>query len=115
MVSATRGSLVLSLAGELPLAGEFSLAGERSLARGFTPRMDIHESPEQNVVTATFELPGLTRENVNIDIQNGRLVVSGEQTISKDVEEKGFVHRERQTGRFSRTLPLPTGTKVSTT
>ena len=32
MVSATGGSLVLSLAGELPLPGEFSLAGERSLA-----------------------------------------------------------------------------------
>ena len=31
MVSATGGSLVLSLAGELPLAGEFSLAGESSL------------------------------------------------------------------------------------
>ena len=31
-VSAAAGSLVLSLAGELPLAGEFSLAGERSLA-----------------------------------------------------------------------------------
>ena len=60
--------------------------GERSLARGFTPKVDIHEVPQQNVVTATFELPGLSKENVNIDIQNGRLVVSGEQTISKDVD-----------------------------
>ncbi|EJC98617.1 HSP20-like chaperone [Fomitiporia mediterranea MF3/22] len=84
---------------------------ERSLARGFQPRVDIHESPENNQVTATFELPGLQKENVSIDVQNGRLVVSGEQTVSKDVEEKGFVHRERQMGRFSRTLPLPTGTK----
>ena len=32
VVSTTRGSLALSLAGELPLAGEFSLVGERSLA-----------------------------------------------------------------------------------
>ncbi|KAL5494631.1 hypothetical protein ACEPAI_92 [Sanghuangporus weigelae] len=86
-------------------------AGERSLARGFTPRVDIHESPEQNRVTATFELPGLTRDDVKIEIQNGRLVISGEQTISKDVEEKGFVHRERNYGRFSRAVPVPQGTK----
>lgn len=87
-------------------------SGERSLARGFTPRVDIHESPEQNRVTATFELPGLTKDDVKIDIQNGRLLISGEQTLSKDIEEKGFVHRERNYGRFSRAVPLPTGTKV---
>ena len=89
-------------------------SGERSLARGWTPRVDIHESPEQNRVTATFELPGLTRDDIKIEIQNGRLVISGEQTISKDVEEKGFIHRERNYGRFSRAVPLPAGTKVRT-
>ena len=87
--------------------------GQRSLARGFQPRMDIHESSEQNLVTATFELPGLTKENVQIDVQPGRLTVSGEQTISNDVDEQGFIHRERRYGRFERSLPIPTGTKVS--
>ena len=85
---------------------------ERSIARGFQPRLDVHESAEQNLVTATLELPGLKKEDINIDVQNGRLVVSGEQILSNDVEEKGYVHRERQYGRFSRTLPLPSGTKV---
>ncbi|KAL5501765.1 hypothetical protein ACEPAH_9025 [Sanghuangporus vaninii] len=85
--------------------------GQRSLARGFQPRMDIHEASDQNVVTATFELPGLTKENVQIDVQPGRLTVSGEQTVSNDVDEKGFVHRERRYGRFERSLPLPSGAK----
>ncbi|KAL5533592.1 hypothetical protein ACEPAG_52 [Sanghuangporus baumii] len=85
--------------------------GDRSVARGFTPKVDIFESQEQNRVTAVFELPGLSKENVNIDVQNGRLVISGEQQLSKDVDEKGLVHRERNYGRFSRTIPLPQGVK----
>lgn len=85
---------------------------QRSLARGFQPRLDIHESGETGLVTATFELPGLKREDVTIDVQENRLVVSGTQTLAKDTEDAGFVHRERRTGRFSRTLPLPAGTKV---
>ncbi|KAL5494615.1 hypothetical protein ACEPAI_76 [Sanghuangporus weigelae] len=85
--------------------------GDRSVARGFVPKVDIFESQEQNRVTAIFELPGLSKDNVNIDVQNDRLVISGEQRISKDVEEKGLVHRERDYGRFSRTVPLPQGVK----
>ncbi|KAH8114723.1 HSP20-like chaperone [Phellopilus nigrolimitatus] len=85
----------------------------QSLARGYQPRMDIHESPESNVVTATLELPGLKKEEVAIDVQKGRLVISGEQTLAKDIDEKAFIIRERQTGRFSRTLPLPAGTQAS--
>lgn len=86
---------------------------QRSIARGFQPRLDIHESRDSGLVTATLELPGLKREDVAIDVQENRLVVSGTQTFAKDVEESGYVHRERRTGRFSRTLPLPAGTKVS--
>ncbi|KAL5519596.1 hypothetical protein ACEPAH_1279 [Sanghuangporus vaninii] len=85
--------------------------GDRTIARGFTPKVDIFESQEQNRVTAIFELPGLSKENVNIDVQNGRLVISGEQQLSKDVEEQGLVHRERNYGRFSRSIPLPQGVK----
>ena len=102
-LSSPRGS-----SGQVATKGD----SERSIACGFQPRLDIHESPEQNLVTATFDLPGLKKEDVNIDVHNGRLVVSGEQTLSNDVEEKGYVHRERQYGRFSRSLPLPSGTKV---
>lgn len=64
-------------------------------------------------MTATFELPGLKKEDVNIDVQNNRLTVSGETKISSDVKEEGYVMRERRYGKFSRTLPLPAGTNVS--
>jgi HSP20 family protein len=75
-------------------------------------RMDLHENAESNTVTATFELPGLKKEDVQIDSHNGRLTVSGETKISSDHNENGYAVRERRFGKFSRTLQLPEGVKV---
>ncbi|KAG2015318.1 hypothetical protein CC2G_008601 [Coprinopsis cinerea AmutBmut pab1-1] len=74
-------------------------------------RMDLHEDTEKNLVTATFELPGLKKEDVSIDVHNGRLTVSAESKVSSDYEESGYAVRERRFGKLSRTLQLPTGLK----
>ena len=75
--------------------------------------MDVHEDKEKNLVTATFELPGLTKENVNIDVHNNLLTVSGESKISSERDENGYAVRERRYGKFSRSIQLPRGIKVS--
>ena len=75
-------------------------------------RVDVHEDKEKNLVTATFELPGLTKENVNIDVQNNVLTVSGESKFESNRDENGYVLRERLFGRFSRSVPVPEGIKV---
>jgi HSP20 family protein len=75
--------------------------------------MDLHEDAESNTVTATFDLPGLSKEAVSIDIHNNRLTVSGENRSLQEKMEKSYTVRERGYGRFSRSLPLPSGTKVS--
>ncbi|KZT24104.1 HSP20-like chaperone [Neolentinus lepideus HHB14362 ss-1] len=82
-----------------------------SLNRSLRPRMDVHEDAEKNVVTATFELPGLRKEDVNIDIHNNQLTVSGETKQDESREENGYAVRERRFGKFSRVLPLPQGVK----
>ena len=74
----------------------------------------MHEDKEKNLVTATFELPGINKENVHIDVQNNVLTVSGESKFESDRDENGYVVRERRFGRFSRSLPIPQGLKVST-
>ena len=74
--------------------------------------MDVFENKEANTVTATFELPGLSKENVQIDIHNNVLTVSGESKFESDRDENGYVVRERRFGRFSRSLPVPEGIKV---
>ena len=76
--------------------------------------MDLHENTDANTVTASFELPGLSKENVQIDVHNGRVNISGESQISSDHEESGYVVRERRYGKFFRTLQLPRGVTVST-
>jgi HSP20 family protein len=76
-------------------------------------RMDVHEDAKDNKVTAIFELPGLKKEDVNIDVHNNRLTISGESKTSENRDEKGYAIRERSYGSFSRTLQLPAGVKVS--
>ncbi|KAJ3760139.1 HSP20-like chaperone [Lentinula raphanica] len=75
------------------------------------PKMDLHEDSSNNTVTATFELPGLRKEDVNVDIHDGRLTISGETKSSSEHQEEGFAIRERKSGKFSRMLRLPRGVK----
>ncbi|TFK30023.1 small heat shock protein [Coprinopsis marcescibilis] len=79
--------------------------------RPLRPRMDLHEDKDKNLVTATFEMPGLKKDDVNISIDNNRLTVSGESQISSDYDQNGYAVRERRFGNFSRTLQLPQGIK----
>ena len=64
------------------------------------------------MVTATFELPGLKKEDVNIDVHNNLLTVSGESKAETERNEDGYAVRERRYGRFSRSLPIPQGIQV---
>ncbi|KAK0204396.1 small heat shock protein [Desarmillaria ectypa] len=74
------------------------------------PKMDLHEDTAQNVVTVTFELPGVKKEDVHIEVHDGHLTVSGESKISEE-EEVGYVVRDHKPSKFSRTLRLPQGVK----
>ncbi|KAG9309243.1 small heat shock protein [Chiua virens] len=77
----------------------------------YRPRLDVYESKD-NTVSVTFELPGLTSDNVTIDVHQNRLIVSGEFPTSDSTEgERAYAVRERCSGKFSRTLQLPFGTK----
>jgi HSP20 family protein len=75
--------------------------------------MDIHHDENTKTVTATFELPGMQKEDVSIDFQNNILTVSGRTKESTQREEQGYTLRERRFGKFSRSMTLPQGLKVS--
>ena len=72
----------------------------------------MHEDIEKNTVTATYEIPGFSKDEVQINFQNGKLTVSAETKKSEDHTETGYILRERLHGKFSRTLQLPEGVQV---
>lgn len=91
----------------------FSRTSSVSTLNDTSDRIDVHEDAEKNLVTATFELPGLKKEDVNIDVHNNLLIVSGESKAETERNEDGYAVRERRYGKFSRSLPLPQGIQVS--
>jgi len=82
--------------------------------RVLKPRMDLHENSEENTITASFELPGLTKDKVGIDMHNNRLTVSGELSEVGETNQDGYVIKERRLGKFSRSIALPECTKPET-
>ncbi|KAJ6557417.1 HSP20-like chaperone [Mycena vulgaris] len=73
--------------------------------------MDLHENVETNTVTATFELPGVDKQDVEIETHPGRLRVSAECKMTEAHEKDGYAIRERRYGKYSRTLQIPQGVK----
>ncbi|MEQ1760882.1 MAG: Hsp20/alpha crystallin family protein [Vicinamibacterales bacterium] len=71
---------------------------------GWTPPVDLHETADEYVLTA--ELPGLARENLQIQMRDSRLTISGVRHERPPSCER--YHRvERGHGSFSRTFQLP--------
>jgi HSP20 family protein len=73
---------------------------------GWAPALDVHEDKDSFVVRT--ELPGLKREDIEVSLHDGALVISGERKVEK-LEAGVEVHRqERYYGKFERALTLPT-------
>jgi HSP20 family protein len=81
--------------------------GNGSAARRWLPAMDVVETDDHFVLTA--DLPGLSEEDVNIEIEENVLTVSGERKAQHEEKREGFVRVERSYGSFRRSLTLPEG------
>ncbi|HEX6459327.1 MAG TPA: Hsp20/alpha crystallin family protein [Thermoleophilaceae bacterium] len=69
--------------------------------------MDLIEAEDHFLLKA--DLPGVSEEDVTIEVQDNVLTVSGERKAEHERKEKGFYRLERSFGRFSRSLTLPEG------
>src|SRR5689334_21268592 len=75
--------------------------------RRWIPATDLHEDGDDLVLR--IDLPGMSEEDVNVEINDSLLSVSGERSTDRE-ERSGQVYRsERTFGQFNRTFSLPVG------
>ena len=70
------------------------------------PPVDIYQTGDHELVLKA-ELPDMTREDIDINIENFVLTIKGAKKLAEDVKEEQFHHVERRYGTFTRSFSLP--------
>lgn len=72
----------------------------------FQPSCDVNEAKDHYLVT--FDMPGVKKEDIKIEVQGNQLVISGERQreVREEIGEMNL-HHERMCGRFERSFTLP--------
>jgi len=73
----------------------------------WVPAIDVVRDNGNLVLRA--DVPGITPEEVNIEVENDILTVSGEHEEKKEDKDEHYLRRERRYGSFSRSMALPPG------
>jgi HSP20 family protein len=75
--------------------------------RRWLPAMDLVETDDHFVLRA--DLPGLSEGDVNLELEDNVLTVSGERKAEHESRKEGYYRIERASGSFQRSLTLPEG------
>ena len=87
-----------------PLAPRAGIGGREAF---WSPRVEAFQKEDQFTIRA--ELPGLKKEDVQVDVTEEALTIHGERKHEQEERREGFYHSERSYGSFHRTIPLPDG------
>jgi HSP20 family protein len=77
----------------------------------WTPTIDVFQRGDNLVIRA--DLPGVSKENVSVELDNGVLIISGETEEDREEDRGGYFRSERSYGSFYRAIPLPEDIDVS--
>ena len=75
--------------------------------RRWIPPMDLVETQDEFVLKA--DLPGMNEGDVDVELENNVLTISGERKAEHEEQHEGYYRLERATGSFARSLSLPEG------
>ena len=78
---------------------------DQSSSAVWSPRTDLMETDDSYGLR--LDLPGMTKDDITINLQNNTLTVRGERTSEQTSEEEEYVRVERAFGTFHRTFTLP--------
>jgi len=73
----------------------------------WVPQIEVLQNNGQFIVRA--DLPGLTKDDVKVELTDDVLTISGERKEEKEEKREGFYRSERSYGSFYRQIPLPQG------
>jgi HSP20 family protein len=71
----------------------------------FTPRVDVTD--EDDALKITAELPGMSKDDLDLTLENGLVTIRGEKRHEDESREHGVYRSERYYGSFTRAVPLP--------
>ena len=72
----------------------------------WVPAVDIYQTDNHTLVLKV-ELPDVTRDAIDLRVENNTLTISGQKERDKEVKEEQYHRIERTFGAFSRTFTLP--------
>ncbi len=110
MTGIMRTSDARSLRGEIErlfdeFAGLLPTRGREGRSGVWAPAVDIKENADSFIVTA--ELPGMSKDEINVEVENGTLTIKGERRFEKKEEGENYHFIERSYGSFYRSFGLP--------
>jgi len=71
----------------------------------WNPAVDLYEKDDHYIIKA--ELPGIDKDDINVDLKDRVLTLSGERSYDNEVKEENYYRRERSFGKFQRAFTLP--------
>ena len=83
----------------------------RGLQNAWSPQVEVFRRGDELVVRA--DLPGLNRDDVQVDVDNDVLTISGERRQETEENREGVYRSERSYGQFYRAIPLPENVDAS--
>src|SRR5215212_5349812 len=81
--------------------------GDDTLTRAdWVPAVDVFET-EQHELVLKAELPGITREDIDLKVENNVLTIRGERKRDAEIKQDAYQRVERTYGAFARSFTLP--------
>ena len=77
---------------------------------GFTPSVNTREG--EYAYHVEVDLPGVKKEDINVDLKDDVLTISGERKTKSEISEKDYYKKECSYGKFHRSFTLPEDTDV---
>ncbi|MCS4040620.1 Hsp20/alpha crystallin family protein [Salinibacter ruber] len=83
----------------------FGRGGDDDTSTVWAPRTDLSETDD--AFRIRLDVPGMTKDDIAINLQNNTLTVSGERSSERQKDSEEYVRVERAFGTFHRTFTLP--------